>query len=345
MKQRSGAFLTPAGLAGRALLVSGLLGGLLGAPLHLDARGPSRALLLEKASPAVVGITCRVGGRNLYFGSGTIIDPSGFVLTSVTVVPREARDIRVFVRGTRVLKARSLLVDEEHELSVIRVEPEDGVLPLPHVPLGDSSEAEVGTRAFTLGNAFQSIEADDQVSVGEGLVSGVYKLETTLSESRFSGTAIETSAHLNSGMDGGPLLDDEGKLIGVLCLNYSRSRWLGTAVPINELKPILAKVRGWLNDRDEAFAVYAGIEAETVGGAGPSDKAEVRVSRVFPGGPAAEAGLKEGETLLAVGDKPIESMETLRSAMESARPGTTLQLHARKDGEERTVEVTLWGRF
>lgn len=293
----------------------------------------------ERVSPAVVGITCRVGGRESYIGTGTLIDPAGLILTSVTVVPEGASRIQVYMTGGKVIPAKSLLVEASKELSLLRLELPEGHAPLPFLKLGDSSEVRIGDVALTLGNAFQSIEADDQVTLGEGLVSGLYHLRSTLSESKYAGPAIETSAHLNNGMDGGPLVDSSGDLIGVLCLNYSRSRWLGTAVPINELKPFIAAWRGWHSDRDEDLPAYAGVELEEVGGA------EVRVLRVYEGGPAAASGLTSGDRITKVGDKVVKSFAVVKEALKRARPGETLTLETLRDGAARKVELTFWGNY
>ncbi len=312
------------------------------------------AELYERVSPAVAGITCRRGLTEHYFGTGTVIDPSGLVITSITVVPADAWQIRVFLRGGEVLGGKVALTNAGKELSLVRIDAPRDHADFPSVKLGDSRVVRVGEPALTLGNAFQSIESDDQVTLGEGLVSGLYRLSETLSESKYTGYAIETTAHLNSGMDGGPLIDARGELIGILCLNYSKSRWLGTAVPIHELKPLIAAERGWLSDRDEGFAVYAGLEIEDVGtiagsGKGPEGRAaDLRVLRVHAGSPASQAGLAEGDRITRAQGVVLDSLKPLRETFASLRPGDTLRLEASRGGaapETKTVEIRLWGRF
>jgi S1-C subfamily serine protease len=299
--------------------------------------------LYERAAPAVVGITCRSGQSNVYFGTGTIIDPSGLVLSSVTVVPKDARQIQVYLRGGRVLSGRSLLVEAEKEVVLLRLEGEaprgEG---FPFVRLGDSRSVQLGDPAFSLGNAFQSIENDDQVSLGEGIVSGYFRLKERQSQSTYIGLALETSAPINSGMDGGPLLDQNGEVIGLLSLNYSRNRWLGTAIPIHVLKPLLNPCRGSFSDRDEVFRAYAGLELEELGEAGAR---KVRVSRVDDGGPASKAGLSAGDVVTAVGDKPLESTAAFRAAFGEARPGGKLRLETVREGTARRLELDLLGNF
>jgi S1-C subfamily serine protease len=313
------------------------------AAIEATARGFAAAsAVYEKVAPAVVGIAARRGRGEPYIGTGTIIDPTGLVLTSVTVVPKDARQIRVFLRGGRVLPGNLVLVKEEKELALVRIGLAESRAEFPHIKLGDSRGVAIGEAAYTFGNAFESIESDDQITLGEGLVSGIYDLtrDDLLTESKYVGPVFETSAPLNDGMDGGPLVSRDGTLIGLLILGYSKNRWLGTAIPVGELKPLLCPERGWLDDRDEEFAGYAGLELEEVG------RKEVRVLRVHVDGPAIRAGLKPGERISGLGGQGLESLESLRAAFGKAAPGKALELEVEApDGVRRRVEIILGGRF
>jgi serine protease Do len=295
--------------------------------------------LFAKLAPAIVGLDCRRSGTGTFFGTGTIIDPAGLVITSVTVVPEGARDIRVLLQGGRVLKGRMVFTDKEKELSLVRIETDGGGERFPSIQLGDSARVQLGELALTFGNSFRSIDVDDQVSLAQGVVSGLYDLAPTLSESKYTGAAIETSAALNAGTDGGPLVDAGGKLIGVLCLNYSRSRWLGTAVPINELKPLIFPRLSWLDDGEEGFPVYLGLKVEDVTPEG------VRVAAVEAEGPAALAGIVPGDTIMGLGGEPVDGLKAFRKLLEGRRRGEKLALRVTRGGETRDVSLLSWGRF
>jgi S1-C subfamily serine protease len=311
--------------------------------IDASARGfGAAASVYERVAPAIVGIAARRGRGEPFMGTGTIIDPTGLVLTAVTVVPRDAWQIRVFLRGGRVVPGRLVRVEEEKELALVRIGSAGARAEFPHVKLGDSRAVEIGEPAFTFGNAFESIESDDQITLGEGLVSGIYDLtrDDLLTESRYLGPVLETSAPLNDGMDGGPLIARDGTVIGLLILGYSKNRWLGTAIPVGELKPLLGAERGWFNDRDEPFAAYAGLELEEVAGL------EVRILRVHADGPAVRAGLKAGERISGVGGKDLESMAPFRAAFVKAAPGEELELEVEAaGGVRRRVAFVLGGRF
>src|SRR5262245_64665116 len=277
------------------------------------ARGPDSLYTL--VSPAVVGIDCWSGptraGEPFAFGTGVIIDPEGLILTSITVVPPEAKRIRAYLWDGRALDAERVRSAPHLELVLVRLEPPaerskaegragaEGRSAFPFLPLGDSGGLRVGQLAYTLGNAFKSISEDNQVSLAAGAISGRYALREAKSGSRYIGPAIETTAAVNDGMDGGPLVNSRGEMVGLVSLNFSRNRWLGTAIPINSLKPFLADDLGLFSDRLEVFRAFLGLELEPAVLAGPpagrlrgGEERVPVVTRVGRGSPAGPAGTR-----------------------------------------------------
>ena len=319
--------------------------------------------LYQKTSPAVVGIGAwgdladkNPGRAAAAFGTGTFIAPSGLVLTSTTVVPEEARNIRLYLKGGRTIEARRLSSFPDKELVLLKPATAP-TAPFPFLRLGDSSRLRVGQLSYALGNGFHSIEEDDQVSLTAGVISGAYALQEARDESRYLGPAIETTSALNDGMDGGPLLNSSGEVVGVLSLNYSRVRWLGAAIPIDVLKPYLAANLGWFGDRLERLPAYLGLEvlAEEVAG-GPAGLASVGsgsppppgrpvVSAVEPGSPAERAGILKGDIIVSLGGERVGSTDDLRSRLKTAHPGDRLKLGIERAGSRKDVEAVLWGRY
>jgi len=207
---------------------------------------PALALRARRAS---VGLSCR-GPSGRYFGTGTIIREDGIVLTSSTVLPPGASDIRVYLPDGRILPATLVKVDEKLELALAQL---DGG-GYPFLPLGGSGRSRVGERVLSLGNAFESAAGEGMVSVGAGLVTGKYRLDRALGGASYTGEVIETDAPLNPGSDGGALVDSAGSVIGVLSLNYSPIRLLGTAVPVDRLKPRIEELVGSVPQRAEQGA-------------------------------------------------------------------------------------------
>lgn len=194
---------------------------------------------VQKARPAVVGITADASHRGTsYYGTGTLLSEDGYILTSITVVPSDCRSVKVMLEGGRSLDAEIVGTVDDIELSLLKIEGTG----YPFLPLGDSSALRLGETVYSFGNAFHSVEIDDAATLCMGTISGFYELKEAKGESNYKGPAIESTAALNPGADGGPLVDSHGRIVGLLCLNYSPARWLGTSIPINTLAPDLHRM-------------------------------------------------------------------------------------------------------
>ncbi|MEK7447951.1 MAG: trypsin-like peptidase domain-containing protein, partial [Planctomycetota bacterium] len=139
-----------------------------------------------------------------------------------------------------------VLTDDTTESVILQANPvvdkQVRILEFPYLELGNSDQVSVGQTAYTFGDAMGSINADNQISVSAGLISGIYSLTRTGTyqleplSGRYNEVVIETTAAVNGGIDGGPLIAADKKIIGLVCFNYSRARWLGVAIPINKIK-------------------------------------------------------------------------------------------------------------
>jgi S1-C subfamily serine protease len=190
--------------------------------------------IYKAVGPAVVGITCRTSPTQGYFGTGVVVSADGHILTSTTVVPKGAGSIKVFFPGAMEKKAEIAGTDEATEASLIKVDAKG----LKFVPLADSAKSRPGEMAYTFGNPFGTLSADDKVSFSSGFVSGVYRLTDNGDfQSKYRDLVIETEAAVNPGSDGGPLVDGQGRLLGIISLGYSERRWLGVTVPVHRIAP------------------------------------------------------------------------------------------------------------
>ncbi len=226
------------------LLLPGLLAG-----EEIPARElPGRATVAITASRPEVDDTPAAS----FYGTGSVISPLGYVLTSTTVVPPNCDEINIVSPGHYQLQGELVKADEATELSLIRVSPPADV-PFPHFEIRESASVELGEVVITVANSFHSATRAGELTTSVGLMSGRYEVTRSLAEQPvYLGEVVETTAATNPGSDGGPLLDGSGRVIGVLSLNVSDARWLGVAVPIEVmLDDLRTAIRNDLEQRGQ----------------------------------------------------------------------------------------------
>lgn len=246
---------TAGGLAG-ALIASGALvltdgsGGSSSsqpaAPVQATSSAPASqgdiSGILAKDVPAVVAITTDGGpvlGRGGGGGAATgfVIDPDGIIVTNDHVVA-DARSINVTMSDGKKLSARVLGQDASHDLAVLQV---DGTN-LPAVELGNSDQVQVGDDVVAIGNA---LDLDGGLSATRGIVSGLHRAIPTHNDGQLAGL-IQTDAAINPGNSGGPLVDAQGRVIGIntAIANPNTAQNVGFVIPISQAKPIIDRLRG-----------------------------------------------------------------------------------------------------
>jgi 2-alkenal reductase len=290
-------------------------------------------------------------------GSGFVWDKNGHIVTNYHVV-QDAQDVEVtFLNGVTV-PAELVGTDPDSDLAVLRVERSgDRLTP---VALGDSDKVFVGQRAIAIGNPF-----GQEWTLTTGVVSALGRTQPS-GTSQFSiPEMIQTDAAINPGNSGGPLLDREGNVIGVNTLILSEDRasaGVGFAIPVNivdQVVPVLIEEGqysyAWLGivgrdlDRETALAMDL-----------PADQRGALVIEVAEDGPAEEAGLQGsaetitrngavlqvgGDVIVAIDEERVHTMDDLIVYLvEETRPGQRVTLTVLRDGEERTVGVTLGER-
>lgn len=195
------------------------------------------AALQARAAAAIVGVECRVGAsRDHFYGSGIVVAQTGMILSSATAIPEGAREIRVLLRDGRALEAEE--VERSGACESVLLKPRGrGAKEVRWTPLnaGDARAAATGEAVYAAGNAHQTLGRDGQVYWSGGTLSGRFKVASDDETSRYQGAVLETDAAVNHGCDGGALVDAEGRLLGMLSLCHSKTRCLGTAIPIHEI--------------------------------------------------------------------------------------------------------------
>jgi S1-C subfamily serine protease len=287
-------------------------------------------------------------------GSGFVIDKDGHIVTNYHVV-QGASEIEVSFSNQDTVKAKVVGTDPSTDLALLKVDVDAKALtPL---SLADSDKVAVGDPVVAIGNPF-GLER----TVTAGIVSALQR-EVRAPNNYTIDHVIQTDAPINSGNSGGPLIDAQGRVIGVnsqieTANGGGGNVGIGFAVPSNTVKSVVAQ----LIEDGRVDRAFLGVTLQDVSSdvAGvlrlPADKG-VLVGSVKPGSPAAKAGVKGGTTqvvvagesyqlggdmIVAIDGKPVSTVDALRSAITAHKPGETVELgvvHA--DGSKAKVEVKL----
>jgi serine protease Do len=256
-------------------------------------------------------------------GSGFVIDPSGLIVTNNHVVGHADKIVVSLTDGTR-LPARVIGTDELTDVAVIKVQASG---PLPAVAFGDSRQAEVGDWVLAAGNPF---------GLGGSVTAGIISARgRDLGAGPFD-NFIQLDAPINPGNSGGPIFNMDGQVIAISTAIVSPSGGsvgIGFATPSELIIPIVSQLRGG----GHIERGWLGVSVEDSHGSGT-------VAGVERSGPAGRAGLRQGDTILAVNGDHIESSRGLIRAIAAVTPGRDVKLSIRRQGREMDVPVTVGRR-
>jgi putative serine protease PepD len=259
-------------------------------------------------------------------GSGFVVDAEGDIVTNAHVVDGASAVSVTFSDGTKA-KATVVGTDTATDLAVVRV---SGVSAskLHPLTLGDSGAVAVGDGVLAIGSPFGLSE-----TLTTGIVSALDRTITSPSNATIGG-AIQTDASINHGNSGGPLLDQDGEVIGVNAQIESDSGGndgVGFAIPSDTVRTVAAALIAGEAVQHPQLGVR--IEDGTSGG--------VKLAAVTAGGAAAEAGLKAGDTITAIDGQAVGDADALASLIASHQPGDELKVTYARDGASHTATAKL----
>lgn len=296
----------------------------------------------KKSMKSVVGITTLTTQRDPFYGSrkaqgvgsGVIVDSNGYILTNSHVIhDGKAEKITVqFEDGTKK-EGKVLWNEAALDLAMIKVDAKN----LPAAELGNSDDLIVGEPAIAIGNP---LGLQFQRTVTSGVISG---LERTIKSSNIvMENLIQTDASINPGNSGGPLLNSEGKVIGINTAKITSAEGLGFSVPINVAKPIINQVIKE-GSFDMVFLGVSGTQVEKYEkalGVDISAEEGFIVIEVVKDSPANEAGLRPMDIIKKIDDHEVIDFNTLRKALYNYKKGDKATLTVLRNGEEQQIEVT-----
>jgi len=326
-------------------------------PVIEAATLPSLSKLVKTVTPAVVNIsvvsTMRVEENPLYrdpffrrffnapdqpqtqqrqaAGSGVVVDAKrGYVMTNNHVVAR-ADKIAVTLKDGRTLNGKLVGTDPGTDIAIVQIPAEN----LTALPLGDSSALEVGDYVVAIGNPF---------GLGQTVTSGIV---SALGRSglRIEGYEdfIQTDASINPGNSGGALVDLRGRLVGINTAIIAPSGGnvgIGFAVPINMARSVFEQIVEYGKvQRGRVGVQVQDVTSDIASAIGLDHPKGALIAKVEPNSPAARAGLRQGDVVMAVDGAPVRNSSDLRNRIGLVRVGEAVDLTYRRGEDERRTKV------
>jgi S1-C subfamily serine protease len=314
----------------------------------------SVATVVKKVLPSVVNIRVTQFGVSGLLGgsqtgkaeaSGVVISRDGTILTNNHVIQGAVKVTVVFNDGihTHPMQGHVLGADPTHDLAVVKVDASD----LKPIIIGHSRYLELGDGVIALGFPLGL----GGPTVTKGIVSGVDRTITVRGENGATEHLVgllQTDAAINPGNSGGALVNSAGQLVGIntAAAQAGSAENVGFAIAIDHALPIVRRVlsapvqkRAWLGvsvrDLDSTLALQLGLDPHTTG---------ALVAGVIPGSPAARAGIKTGDVIVAVAGHPVTSASDLTSELTNLTPGQHVAVKVTRSHVSRTIQVTLSNR-
>ena len=264
-------------------------------------------------------------------GSGVIVSASGYILTNNHVV-ESADDIDVVLNDGRHAKAKIIGTDPDSDLALLKIDLDR----LPVIVLGNSDSLQVGDQVLAIGNPF---------GVGQTVTGGIVSAlgRNQLGINTFE-NFIQTDAAINPGNSGGALVDTQGNLLGINTAIYSRSGGslgIGFAIPVTTAKWVMEGIvkdgrvtRGWIGVEPNELSPEL---AETFG---TKARQGVVIVGVLQNGPAAKSGIRPGDVILSVANKPVANVSELLSSVANLKPGSPSKFKLLRRDEKVEIDVT-----
>ena len=305
-------------------------------PAEVIVRNGDIAAILRKVQPAVVRID--VDGPDGHgTGTGFIVASNGVIVTNAHVAGN-AFNIKVTLGDSRTAKASVIGIDAKHDLAVVKI----GLTNLPVVQLGDSNTLEVGDSVVAIGNA---LALQGTPTVTSGIVSALHRTIST-DESTSLSDVIQTDAAINPGNSGGPLLDSDGRVIGIntAIASPADANNIGFAIAISSAEPTLRRLES--GSSKPVQAGFLGVHVESVDASIVAEQ-NLKVDHgafvgdVTPSSPADRAGIRVGDVIVKVDTTPINVATDLTGAIQDHQPGDKVTIVVDRNGTRHSFAVTL----
>lgn len=263
-------------------------------------------------------------------GSGVIVTADGYILTNNHVV-EGADEIEVVLNDSRKARGKVIGSDPDTDLAILKI----ALDRLPVITLGNSDALQVGDQVLAIGNPFGVGQ-----TVTSGIVSALGRNQLGINELE---NFIQTDAAINPGNSGGALVDVTGALMGINTAIYSRSggsMGIGFAIPVNTARQVLESiVKEGSVRRGYVGVELADLSPELTETFGLKAKSGALVTGVQQNGPAAQGGIRPGDVVVRVGDKPVANASELMTNVAALKPGEPAKFRVQR--RDDTVDLTV----
>ncbi|TDX51561.1 S1C family serine protease [Orenia marismortui] len=286
---------------------------------------------VKKVGPAVVSIMTRdveivrdffynpVPQERKGLGSGVIIDKEGYILTNHHVIDN-ADKIKVLLSDGRKFKAKLIGSDPRNDLAVIKIDGKD----LPVAKLGDSDKLEVGQLTIAIGSPY-GIEFSNTVTTG--VVSALGREIRTGKRGHILENLIQTDASINPGNSGGPLLDSQGRVIGINTAIIGDAQGIGFSIPVNKAKDIIGDLIEYGRVKRPWLGIYGSkLTKEIINYYNLPVEHGVLIARVIMDSPADKAGLSNNNIIIEADHQKIKDMSDLQEIINKKGINSKLKL-------------------
>lgn len=271
-------------------------------------------------------------------GTGFIVRQDGMIVSNKHVVQDKDAEYTVILNDKRKLSAKVLVRDPLEDVAILKVDASG----LPALQIGDSNTLQLGQRVIAIGNAL----GEFQNTISVGVVSGLRR--TIVADGEELRSLIQTDAAINPGNSGGPLLNLEGKVVGVNTAVAQGAQNIGFALPV----AVVSRDIGQVEKTGKIVYPFLGVRFQVI----DADlKAQRKLSvdegalitgtqdspAVSPDSPAAKAGLREGDIITQISGQKVTKDNTVAQIVQKFQPGQTISITYIRDGKENTVQLQL----
>jgi len=270
-------------------------------------------------------------------GSGFILTEDGLIVTNAHVVA-DTDKVTVILKDGQSFEGQVIGIDELTDIAIVKIESNN----LPTVTVGTSSNLIPGEWAIAIGNP---LGLDNTVTVG--IISAVDRSSSEVGIPEKRVKFIQTDAAINPGNSGGPLLNDRGEVIGMNTAIRLDAEGLGFAIPIESIQKIVQDISAY----GEAQHPYLGIQMMNIDASNrqtiesefgfklDQEETGVLILQVVPNSPAAQGGIRAGDIIKRVGDRPIQNTTDVQETVEASQIGATLEVEIQRDQKSQVIQV------